>query len=233
MSSSFPQLPTSLKDVTLWLKYITLMALPVGLLMTIKYLIFGPRGWIIISLLTLIGSIYALRATRYFRQWNESTDITKLIAVLTVIGCIFSNLYLTVLVLIAIPFVKKFTDRVGFNEPPKLSEPYDRVLLQIRRFTNDPLLPTTKKLTAPPPPPAQPAPFRGKTWLTSFINTPPFPDDFSQRTAVYKIMLPKPTQWRPERALQLMEHLMSTLGGCQGGVLRSRSGIGALSAAKY
>src|SRR3954449_8044641 len=105
MSSSSPQLPTNYKDITLWLKYFTLMAIPVELLMTLKDLFFGPRGWIIFTLLVIGGSIYALRATRYFREWYISPEITKLIGVLVALSCILSNIFLTVLVLIAIPFV--------------------------------------------------------------------------------------------------------------------------------
>src|SRR5690349_11570394 len=110
MSNSLPQLPTNYKDITLWLKYFTLMAIPIGLLMTIKNLVLGPRGWIIFSLLTIAASVFALRETKYFRQWSISTDTIKLIAVFAVIGCLINNIFLTALVLIAIPFVKKYTD---------------------------------------------------------------------------------------------------------------------------
>src|SRR5205823_6438095 len=117
-----------------------------------------------------------------------STDIVRLIAIFAVIGCLFNYIFLTVLVLIAIPFVKKFTDQLGYDEPPKLGDPYDNVLLQFRRITGDPVLPTTtKQLTSTPAadaaavaPAAAPAakaapvkaePFRGKTWLAAYINT--------------------------------------------------------------
>jgi hypothetical protein len=228
MSSSTPQLPVTTEDSTLWFKYFTIMAVPVELVMLLSYLIFGLQFWVITSLLTIAGSMYILRETEYFREWESASVKIKVITGFVVLSCIWSSIYTAILVLVAIPFVKKFTDLLGYTEPKKLGEPFDTIISQFRRITGDgvhdqfsnveprtlanpvsipnygkdaTLAPMNLSVELTPP---------STSWLANYRHTP-LPLDLFQKTIIYTIVLPKNTQWQAERALNLIEHLLQAL----------------------
>jgi hypothetical protein len=211
----------------LWLKYFTIMANLAGIVsMAAPFFIRGAQLGLLLGPLVIVGSIYTLRVTGYFRRWDSQSSVNKIVGSFVILYGVGISIYTFFL----IPLIKPFTDQLGKGEPRKLGDTADRIIYEFRRLTNDPTLvvsspkhtieqPTSQQVQVTEQPvvikePAMPPVMKtekSSQWLLQWKGHP-FESSIIDNTTVYTISVPKSVKWEPEQALSLMKHLLTTFG---------------------